>query len=80
MEKKNFKLLVMRVMGDSPFGASLLQLYVSVRNGASHSQVMASKLCWEEREDVTFQMSRKKSPNVFACCGFSPIHLCFQSS
>lgn len=53
MEKKKMKFLVMRVMGDSPFGPSLLQLYVSVRNGARHSQAMVSKLGREEMEDVT---------------------------
>lgn len=49
-KKKKIELFVTRVMRDSVFETSLLQLYVSVRNGLSHSQVMVLKVCWKEAE------------------------------
>lgn len=62
----------MRMMGDSPFGGSLLQLYVSVRKGLSLLQVMVSisELCWEEMENVTW--TEGKALRSLHAVGFLP--------
>lgn len=61
-------------MGDSPFEANLLKFYRSIRNGLSHSKVSVKVVLGR---NVKCHMNRRKSPE---CCGFSPIHFCFQSS
>lgn len=66
---------VMEVMGDSPFGANVLKFYRSIRNGLSHWKVSVKAVL--EKHVKCCHMNRRKSPE---CCGFSPFHLCFQSS
>lgn len=64
----------MDVMGDFSFEVNLLQFYISIRNGLSRMKVNVKAVLGRH---VQCCMNRRKR---LGCCGFCPIHLCFQSS